>query len=82
MNNQFTRTKKFTVSSGPNNSIKIFDAETGSLYRTFPAGGTLINQPIVSESQVVCEVKVNNQAMMKYFSLPSCSLVRSIPIGK
>lgn len=82
MNNQFARRKRFTVSTGPNNTIKLFDAETGSLYRSFPAGGPLINQPIVSESEVVCEVKINNQPMMRYFSLPGGSLIKSIPINK
>ena len=82
MNNQFTRTKKFTVSSGPNNTIKLFDAVSGQLYRTFPAGGQLMNQPIVNDTQVVCEVKINNQPMMRYFSLPGGSLVKSIPLNK
>jgi hypothetical protein len=82
MNNKFERRKRFTVTTGPNNTVKLFDAETGSLYRTFPAGGQLINQPIVTENQVVCEVKVNNQPMMNYFSLPGCSLLKSIQISK
>lgn len=82
MNNNFERGKRFTVSTGPNNTIKLYDAVTGELFRTFPAGGQLINQPVIIDQQVVCEVKINNQPLMRYFSATSGSLIRSIPLSK
>jgi hypothetical protein len=75
------RTKRFIASTGPNNSIKLFEASTGNLYRTVTLGHreTLLTQPICTESEVFVTVQTpDGQKSMKYFSLPNLGLVRTV----
>lgn len=77
------RTKRFIAATGPNNSIKLFEASTGNLYRTVTLGQreTLLTQPICTESEVYVTVQSpDGKSSIKYFSLPNLSLVRTVSI--
>ena len=73
-------TKRLTPSVASNRTIKLYDAETGMLFRTVDVGGCIQSQPIVTESEMYVQVKSGNTSVIKYFSLPFCGLKRSVPV--
>jgi hypothetical protein len=73
--------KKFIPSVAGKNTIKLFDAETGQLYRQFNTGGTISGQPIVTESEIYVEItESGNNKVIKYYSLPNCGLKKTVRI--
>lgn len=73
--------KKFIPSVAGKNTIKLFDAETGQLYKQFNTGGTISGQPIVTESELYVEVtETGNSKVIKYYSLPHCGLKKTVRI--
>ena len=75
------RTKKFIAQMGPNHTVKVFDAHTGSLYKIINAGGEIVSQPLVVENELSVVVKSAGCNLMKVFSLPSGSLKKTTTIG-
>jgi hypothetical protein len=73
--------KKFIPSVAGKNTIRLFDAETGQLFKTFSTGGQITGQPIVTSSELYVEVtETGNKKYLKYYSLPHCGLKKSIPL--
>ena len=71
-------TKKFIASTGPNNTIKLFEAETGQLYRMINVGETISSQPIATDNEVFVTVTTSSgQQQIKYFGLPGGNLLRT-----
>lgn len=68
------KTKKFIPQIGPQNTIKIFDAISGQLHKIINVGGEIVSQPVCLESEMYVSVKSGNSNLIKFFSLPSCSL--------
>ena len=50
-------TKKFIAQTGNNNTVRIFDAETGSLHRVINVDGNIVTQPVVIENELTVTVK-------------------------
>lgn len=73
-------TKKFIAQTGSNNSVKIFDAQTGTLYRVINVGGEIVSQPLVVESDMVVSVKTAGKTMIKQYTLPGGGLKKTTPI--
>lgn len=74
--------KRFIPSVGGANMLKLFDAETGQLYRTINTGnGKITGQPIMTESEVYVEVTDTSGRYIKYYGLPHGGLLRTIPIN-
>ena len=71
--------KKFIAQTGPNNSIKLFEAETGRLHRMISVGETISSQPICTDTEVfVTTTAADGRQHIKYFSLPGGNIIRSI----
>lgn len=73
--------KKFIPSVSGKNTIKLFDAETGQLYKQFNTGGQISSQPIVTSDELYVEVtEAGNQKVLKYYALPHCGLKKTVPV--
>lgn len=73
--------RRFIPSTGPNNTIRLFDAETGQLYRTTSAPGQIVGQPIaISESEMYVEVSHGGTKTLYYYNLPTLTVTKTIGI--
>ena len=72
--------KRFIPSISGSNTIKLFDAETGQLYKMVNTGvGKITGQPIVTENEMYVEVtQTGNQRYIKYYSLPNIGLKKKV----
>lgn len=73
--------KRFIASTGPGNTIKLFEAETGNLYRVISVGARVSSQPICTESE--CYVNTTDDSgktVIRYYSLPGCNLIRKTEV--
>lgn len=72
-------TKRFIPSVSGTNQIKIYNAETGNLYKVFNVGGKITGQPIITESELYVEVTTTgNKKFIRYYSLPNFTLKKSV----
>tara|TARA_R110000824_G_scaffold119346_6_gene273403 strand:+ start:2746 stop:2976 length:231 start_codon:yes stop_codon:yes gene_type:complete len=74
------RTKQFIAQQGSNSTVKIFEANTGQLYRVITVGGNIVSQPYVSGSIMTVTVESAGKKQVKTFSLPHGSLRTTIPV--
>jgi hypothetical protein len=74
--------KRFIPSISGSNTIKLFDAETGQLYKMVNTGcGKITGQPIVTENEMYVEVtETGNQRYIKYYSLPNLGLKKTVSL--
>ena len=72
-------TKKFIAQTGSNNTVKIYDAATGNLHRIINVSGTIISQPIISESELSIMVQTGKVKTIKLYNVSSGSLKTSMP---
>lgn len=77
MNNK----KQFVVQQGSNQTVKVFDAETGGLYRVINVGGDITSPPYVSGDSIAVGVKMGGKNFIKTFAMPHGGLKSSTPIG-
>lgn len=68
------KTKKFIAQIGNNNTVKVFDASTGSLSRIINVDGTITSQPIVSENELSVTTSSGTANHLKIYTLPSGGL--------
>ena len=73
-------TKKFIVQTGNNNTVRVFDAATGSLHRVINVDGNIISQPVISENELAVTVKSGTVKTIKMYNLNNGSLKKSIPL--
>lgn len=73
-------TKKFIAQTGSNNTVKVFDASNGTLYRIINVGGNIVSQPIVTESEMSVMVREGPCSMLKIYKLPSGGLKSSTAV--
>lgn len=75
MNNR----KKFVATVGPNNSIKLFEAETGRLHRMINVSGQIAGQPVCTDNEVcVAVISSSGQQSVNFYSLPGGNLSRVV----
>ena len=72
-------TKKFIAQTGSNNTIKIYNADTGTLHRIINVDGNIVSQPIIIESEISVTVLKGNITTIKMYNINSGSLKKSIP---
>lgn len=73
-------TKKFIPQIGSNNTVKLFDASTGQLYRVVNVSGNIASQPICTENEMYVTVQQGEGSVIKFFSLPGCGLKKIQPV--
>lgn len=73
-------TKKFIPQIGSNNTVKLFDASSGQLYRVISVEGQIISQPICVENEMYITVKRGDHTSIKFYSLPTGSLKKTQPL--
>jgi hypothetical protein len=66
--------KKFIAQIGSNNTVKVFDASTGSLSRIINVDGNITSQPIVSENELSVTTSSGTSNHLKIYTLPSGGL--------
>jgi len=77
MNNQ----RQFIAQQGSNTTVKIFDANTGQLYRVITVGGNIVSQPYASGHIMTVTVEGSGgKRQVKTFSLPHGSLKTTVPV--
>jgi len=75
------KTKSFTVQQGSASTVKIFDAQTGSLYKIIATGGNIVSSPYVSGNTVSVTVEIGGKRFAKTFSLPHGGLQSTMPLN-
>jgi|TARA_B100000497_G_C7301638_1_gene204763 hypothetical protein len=75
------KTKTFTVQQGSASTVKVFDAQTGSLYRIIATGGNIVSSPYVSGNIVAVTVEVGGKRFSKTFTLPHGGLQSTMPLN-
>jgi len=66
--------KTFTAQQGSAETIKIFNAETGSLHRVIHVGGKIVSSPVVSGHTVSVGIKSGEKTALKIYNMQSGSL--------
>ncbi len=74
--------KKYIPSVTSQNTIKVFEAETGQLYKMVQCGnGKIAGQPIITDKEMYVEmIEAGDKKVIKYFSLPNFMLTKSVPV--
>ena len=72
-------TKQFIAQQGSNTTVRIFEAETGQLYRVIPVGGNIVSSPYIAGNLMTVTVESSGQKQIKTFSLPGGGLKTTIP---
>lgn len=73
-------TKRFIPQVGSNNTIKLYDAVSGQLYRVINVDGNIISQPICLDNEMYVTVKQGSTSVIKYYNLPTGNLKKIQPI--
>tara|TARA_R110002124_G_scaffold248742_1_gene413841 strand:- start:303 stop:533 length:231 start_codon:yes stop_codon:yes gene_type:complete len=73
-------TKQFIAQQGSSSTVKIFEANTGKLYRVITVGGSIVSQPYMSGHLMTVTVESSGKKQVKTFSLPAGSLKTTIPV--
>jgi hypothetical protein len=72
--------KIFTVQQGSSSTIKVFDGETGSLYKIIATGGNIVSPPYVAGHLVSVTVEHSGKRFAKTFTLPGGGLTSTMPL--
>ena len=73
-------TKKFTAQFGSNNTVRVYDATSGSLHRIINVDGKIVSQPIIMENELSVTVQNGVFNTIKIYNVNNGSLKKSIPI--
>jgi hypothetical protein len=73
-------TKKFIAQTGSNNTIRVYNADTGALHRIFSVDGNIVSQPVVMESEMTVTVQQGIFKTIKIYNVNNGSLKKNIPI--
>ena len=75
------KSKQFIAQQGSNSTVRIFEANTGKLYRVITVGGNIVSQPYMSGNLMTVTVEsAGGQKQVKTFSLPGGGLKSTIPV--
>jgi hypothetical protein len=69
-------TKRLIAQTGSNNTVRIFNAATGQLFKIINVGGEISSPPICLESEMYVSVKTAGGTSIHYYNLPTGSLKR------
>jgi hypothetical protein len=73
--------KRFIAQSSTNNTIKVFNAETGQLFRVINVNGNISQPPICTESEMYVGITTSDgRQLLNYYNVPSFNLNRSVSI--
>lgn len=73
--------KRFVAQSASTNTIKVFNLETGQLYRVISVNGTISQPPICTEMEMYVGITTSDgKAIINYYKIPSFNLSRTISI--
>jgi len=74
----------FTVAVGPGNSINVYNAMTGSIYRvvTLPGGSSVVSPPVVFGSGFSVTIKEGSGTFMLTYAFPLCNIKTKVHIGR
>lgn len=74
-------TKKFIAQLGCNNSVRVFDADTGNLYRIISVDGQLTTPPVVVENDLTVTVKTGSGQVTRVYNVSTGSLKHTFTQG-
>jgi len=60
-----------------NNTVKVFNAMTGTVIRTLKINGDIVNGPVQSDDQFTIIVRTGGKLQGKIYKLPNCLLIRN-----
>jgi WD40 repeat protein len=72
-------TKKFIAQIGSNNTVRIYNADTGSLHKIINVDGKITSTPIITDGDLSITVINGVNTALKIYNLNSGSLKKSIP---
>ena len=73
--------KRFIAQQSSTNTIKIFNAETGQLFKIINITGEITSPPICTEEVMYVGVKTtDNTHTLHYFNIPSFNLKQKVSI--
>lgn len=72
-------TKKFIAQFGSNNTVRVYDASSGTLHKIINVDGKIVSQPIVMENELSVTVQNGIFNTIKIYNINSGSLKKSIP---
>ena len=72
--------KRFIPQLGTNNTVKIFNIETGQLHRVINIEGEIISGPFPVEDEMYITVKRGTGAVVMYYTLATGSLKKIQPV--
>lgn len=68
------KAKKFLAQMGSQNTIKVFDAETGHLLRVINCDGTITSAPYCIDNTLCVSINKCNTTSIVMYTLPSGSI--------
>ena len=73
--------RQFIAQQGSNTTVKLYETNTGQLYRVITVGGNIVSQPYVAGNLMTVTVEnAGGKRQVKTFSLPYGSLKTTIPV--
>lgn len=71
-----SRSVAYTVAQGPGNSINVYDATSGSIYRrvTIPGGSHVVSGPVVFSDGFSITIKEGSSTYLYTYSFPLCNV--------
>lgn len=70
---------KYIISSH-NNVIKVFNAMTGGVIRSFKVNGDIVNGPVQSGDQFSVIIKMGEKIVGRIYKLPTCFLLKTFNV--
>ena len=75
------KSKQFIAQQGSNSTVRIFEANSGKLYRVITVGGNIVSQPYMSGHLMTVTVEnAGGKRQVKTFSLPGGGLKSTVPV--
>ena len=75
------KNRQFIAQQGSSTTVKLYETNTGQLYRVITVGGNIVSQPYVAGNLMTVTVEnAGGKRQVKTFSLPYGSLKTTIPV--
>ena len=75
------KNKQFIAQQGSNTTVKLYETNTGQLYRVITVGGNIVSQPYVAGNLMTVTVEnAGGNRQVKTFSLPNGGLKSTVPV--
>jgi len=72
--------KSFIAQVGSQNTIKVFNASNGQLYRVINVNGEIVSSPYVTDNLLSVTVETGGNRYLRVYTLPNGSLKSSTSI--